>query len=159
MARRDAGDMFSQAQAITAVSQASSFYVDFFDPAHQIGQMVKVPFLHVRVHDTFTGPLTIFNLYFQDAAQAAGSTGPNAIPGVFENTSVSLLNIPLASLVAGTDLLMVAVPITGGLLGIAQAGTQPDTLSDSPLQRFAQFLWTCDAVPGAGSIDAWMDQL
>lgn len=157
MARRDAGTMFSQAQAITALSQVSSFWVDFFDTSHQIGQAVKKPMLHVRVNQGFTGPLTVLNIYFQDAQQAAGSTGPNAVPGTFENTSVSILSIPKAALFAGTDLLLVDIPNSGGLYGITALNTQPDTLSDSPLQRYGQFLYTCDAIPTTGSIDAWLD--
>jgi hypothetical protein len=151
--------MFSQAQVISALSQASAYYIDFFDPAHQIGQAVKVPYLHVRVHDTFTGGITGLSIFFQDAMQAAGSTGPNATPGTFENTNVAVLAIPKALLVAGADLLMIPVPMTGGQYGIQQASTQPDSLSDSPLQRFVQFLYTCDVIPTAGSLDAWLDVL
>jgi hypothetical protein len=159
MARRDAGTIWSQAQSITALSQASTNYIDFFDPAHQIGQMTKVPYLHVRVNLTFTGLITALNIYFQDAQQAAGSVGPNAIPGVFENTAIQFLNIPKASLVAGNDLIMIPIPITGGLYGLNQASVQPNTLSDSPLQRFTQFLYTCDAIPTVGALDAWIDTL
>ncbi len=160
MARRDAGDMFSQAQAITALSQASTFYVDMFDPSHQIGQAVKPPFLHVKVNQTFTGAnMNVLNIYFQDAQQAAGSVGPNAIPGTFENTGISIINIPKAALVAGTDLILIPFPMSGGVYGIQQTSVQPDTLSDSPVQRFVQFLYTVDGIPGTGSIDAWLDSL
>jgi len=160
MARRDAGTILSQAQAITALSQASTNYIDFFDPAHQIGQAVKAPYLHVAVNVTFTGAAFNFlSIYFQDAPQAAGSTGPNAIPGTFENTAVAIANIPKASLVGGVDLLFIQFPITGGVLGITQIGVQPDTLSGSPVQRYGQFLYVVDGIPATGSIDAWLDTL
>jgi len=42
MARRDAGTILSQAQAITALSQSSSYWIDFFDPSHQIAQVVAL---------------------------------------------------------------------------------------------------------------------
>ena len=159
MARRDAGTMFSQAQAITALSQVSSFWIDFFDQSHQIAQAVKVPKLHVKVNQTFTGAnFNLLTIAFQDAAQAAGSTGPNAVPGVFE-TIFTLTAIPKAALFAGNDLLMVDIPNTGGLIGWIQTPYQPDTLSDSPLQRYIQFLYTVDGIPGTGSLDAWLDVL
>jgi hypothetical protein len=159
MAIRDAGTMFSQAQAITALSQVSSFWIDFFDPAHQIGQAVKPPLLHVGVNTTFTGAAFNFlTLAFQDAGQAAGSTGPNAIPGVFE-TVFSLPPIPKAALVAGTDLLIIPVPMTGGVIGITQQGTRPDSFSGSPLQRYIQFLYTVDGIPATGAIDAWLENM
>ena len=94
----------------------------------------------------------------QDAAQAAGSTGPNAVPGVFE-TVFTLTAIPKAALFAGNDLLMIDIPNTGGLIGWLQQPYQPDTLSDSPLQRYIQFLYTVDGIPGTGSLDAWLDVL
>ena len=160
MARRDAGTMFSQAQVITAISQVSTFWIDFFDPAHQIDQAVKAPMLHVKANQTFTGAAFNFlSVYFQDAPQAAGSTGPNAVPGTFENTAIALLNIPKASLFAGNDLINIQIPKTGGLLGISQVPFEPDTLSDSPLQRYVQFLYVVDGIPATGSIDAWLDVL
>jgi hypothetical protein len=159
MSRRDAGTIFSQAQAITALSQVSSFWIDFFDPSHQIAQAYKTPKLHVRVNQTFTGNLTVLSVFLQDAPQAAGSVGPNAVPGVFENTLISFINIPKAALFAGNDIIMVDVPHTGGIVGALQTPFQPDTLSDSPLQRYIQFLYTCDQIPGTGSLDAWLDVL
>jgi len=160
MARRDAGDIYSDGQSITALSNVSTNIVDFFDPSHQIAQAVKTPKLHVRVRQTFTGGgMTIMNIFWQDAPQAAGSTGPNATPGTFENTGITLLAIPVAALFAGNDLLMVDIPNTGGALGLAQIPYQPDTFSDSPVQRFSRFLYTVDAVPVTGMIDAWLDTL
>jgi hypothetical protein len=158
MARRDAGTMYSQGQAITASSQASTFYIDFFDQSHQIGQAVKVPMLHVKVNQTFTGAnMNFLSIFFQDAQAAAGQTGPNATPGTFELTAIQILNIPKATLFAGNDILLVQVPNTGGLIGLASQPFQPDTLSDSPLLRFTQFLYTVDGIPATGSIDAWLD--
>lgn len=159
MARRDAGTIYSSAQAITALSQVSSFWIDFFDPSHQIDQAVKAPMLHVKVNATFTGAnMNVLSVYFQDAPQAAGSTGPNAVPGMFELTAIQILNIPKAALFAGNDIINIQVPKTGGILGIAQVPFQPmDTLSDSPLQRYTQFLYVVDGIPTTGSIDAWLD--
>jgi len=149
----------SQAQAITALTQVSP-WIDFFDPAHQIGQAFKPPLLHVRVNATFTGAAFNFlSITLQDAPQAAGSVGPNAVPGTFENTSISILNIPKAVLFAGTDLVLVTVPMSGGIFGISLTNTQPDTLSDSPLQRFIQFLYVVDGVPATGTIDSWLESL
>ena len=160
MARRDAGTMFSQAQVINAISQVSTFYIDFFEMSHQIGQAFKKPLLHVRVNQTFTGAaMNTLNIFFQEAAPAAGQTGANALPGVFETTAVQILAIPKATLFAGNDLLMVDIPQTGGILSLAMTGNQPDTLSDSPLERFGQFLYTVDGIPATGTIDAWLDSL
>lgn len=160
MAIRDAGTMFSQAQAITALSQVSSFWIDLFDPAHQIGQSFKVPLLHVEVNQAFTGAAFNFlSVYFQDAPQAVGSTGPNAVPGLFENTAIQIINIPKAALVSGTDIIVTPFPMTGGIVGIQQSGVQPDSLSGSPVQRYVQFLYVVDGIPATGSIDAWLQTL
>lgn len=160
MARRDAGCIYSDGQAITALSQPSTNVVDFSDPSHQIAQAFKVPKLHVKVRQTFTGGgMTVLNIFWQDAPQAVGSTGPNAVAGTFENTGITLLSIPIAALFAGNDLLMVDIPNTGGVLGLTQVPFQPDSLSDSPVQRFSRFLYTVDAIPVTGSLDAWLDTL
>ncbi len=155
MATRDAGTIFSQNQVINALSQVSTFWIDFFDPSHQISQAVKPPHLHVRVNQLFTGAFNTLTIFFQDAAQGAGQTGPNAAPGVFENV-LSTIAIPKADLFPGNDLLIVRIPNTGGLIGLGQVPFQPDTLSESPLQRYVQFLYVCDAVPATGSLDAWL---
>jgi len=159
MARRDAGTIFSSAQSVSTIPTISTNIVDFFDSSHQIDQAAKAPALHVRVNQTFTG-CSFLSIYFQDAPPAAGSTGPNAVPGTWELTAIQILNIPVAALFAGNDLINIQIPKTGGVLGIGQVPFQPmDTLSDSPLQRFVRFLYTPDVVPTTGSIDAWLDVL
>lgn len=159
MSRRDAGTILSQAQVINAIPTISTNIIDFFEDSHQIGQAVKVPWLHVRVNQTFTG-CNFLSVYFQDAPRAAGQTGANATPGTWELTVIQILLIPVAALFASNDLINIPVPNTGGVLGISQVPYQPqDTLSDSPLQRFGRFLYTPDIIPATGSIDAWLDTL
>lgn len=153
---RDAGTIFSEAQAILALAQASTNQIDFADINNQIGQAVNSPRVRIRVNTTFSGGgMTVLSFFLQDAAPL---TPTGTTPGAFANMAIQLANIPIASLVAGNDLLDVYIPITGGLAGIALMNPrQPDTLSLSPIRRFLQLYYTVDAIPVTGALDAWLE--
>ena len=153
---RDAQTIFSSAQVISALAQASTNQIDLADINQQIGQAVSSPRVRIRVNTTFSGGgMTVLSFYLQDAAPA---TLTGTTPGAFANMAVQLTNIPIASLVAGNDLLDVYMPITGGLAGIAlTTPNQPDTLADSPMRRFIQLYYVVDAIPVTGALDAWLE--
>lgn len=153
MARRDAAfGLFSDAQAITALAQASSNVMDLTDFNHQIGQAVKVPILAMQVHTTFTAPMTVFTARLQGAVSDAGPWVP---------LNIILELIPIALMLEGNQLCYMPLPAVGvdigGPLGPAVQGQTPSSLSFSPLCRFIRWYYTADAIPTDGAIDAWLD--
>lgn len=141
---RDSQMFFSNAQAITAAAQSTNV-VDLADANHQIGWAVKQPLLRVRINTTFSGSLTSLTFALQDSA-ASGSG--------FADTEIKILSVAKAKLTAGTDILNVPLPVTGGP-GQIGSGQYPNA---SPLRRFIAVQYTPNGGnAAAGKVDAWLD--
>ncbi len=141
---RDSQMIFSSAQAITAAAQSTNV-IDLADPNHQIGWAVKQPILRVRINTTFSGSLTSMTFALQDSAASASS---------FTDTEIKIFSVAKAKLVAGTDILNIPIPVTGGAAQIG-SGQYPN---QSPLRRFIAVQYTPNGGnAAAGKVDAWLD--